>query len=522
MPEFTMPHTSRPLIALLAISLLSACGGGDDDAAVIAPTPPPQRGALLESPPPRLAQYSTNELLAMLADSAFSEEVLQLVLTPKCAVDVHQLKYQTVDPAGTLTPASGALMIPNGSDPACQGARPIVLYAHGTSTDRAFNIADLSNADNGEGLLIAAVFAAEGYIVVAPNYVGYDTSTLGYHPYLHGDQQAKDMIDALAAARSALPTSFAPGTTDGGKLFVTGYSQGGYVAMATHRAMQIAGLTVTASAPMSGPYALAAFGDALFEGQVSANSPVNLTLLISGYQHAYGNIYASATDAFEAAYASGIDTLLPSATPLSDLRAQGKLPQDALFNSTPPDPAFASMTPATLPANLAPVFAKGFGTDNLLTNSFRLAYLQDAQAHPDGGFPAVTDGLPPADPANPLRQALKINDQRNWTPTAPMLVCAGNSDPTVFYLNTQLMQDYWAAAAPAAPVTVLDVDSAAGSGDPYATLKAQFTAAKDLVRVDAVLGGASDGGDAAVLDAYHAGLVPPFCLIAVKSFLDAH
>jgi len=176
------------------------------------------------------------------------------------------------------------------------------------------------------------------------------------------------------------------------------------------------------------------------------------------------------------------------------------------------------MTPATSPANLAPVFAKGFGPNHLLTNSFRLAYLQDAQAHPDGGFPTVTDGLPPADPANPLRKALKTNDQRNWTPTAPMLLCAGNSDPTVFYLNTQLMQNYWAAAT---TVTVLDIDSAATTGDPYASLKSEFSAAKDLVRTNAVLGGASDGGDSAVLDAYHVDLVAPFCLAAVKSFFDA-
>jgi hypothetical protein len=42
------------------------------------------------------------------------------------------------------------------------------------------------------------------------------------------------------------------------------------------------------------------------------------------------------------------------------------------------------------------------------------------------------------------------------------------------------------------------------------------------LRASAVLSGASDGGDAAVLSAYHAGLVPPFCLSAVKDFFDAH
>ncbi len=31
---------------------------------------------------------------------------------------------------------------------------------------------------------------------------------------------------------------------------------------------------------MSGPYALSAFGDAIFSGQVSLSAPVNLTLLL--------------------------------------------------------------------------------------------------------------------------------------------------------------------------------------------------------------------------------------------------
>jgi len=61
-------------------------------------------------------------------------------------------------------------MVPTGFDPKCTGARPIVLYAHGTSTDRAFHIASVQGSDNSEGLFLAAFFAAQGYIVVAPNY----------------------------------------------------------------------------------------------------------------------------------------------------------------------------------------------------------------------------------------------------------------------------------------------------------------------------------------------------------------
>jgi hypothetical protein len=90
-----------------------------------------------------------------------------------------------------------------------------------------------------------------------------------------------------------------------------------------------------------------------------------------------------------------------------------------------------------------------------------------------------------------------------------MLLCAGNADPAVLYLNTELMQDYWATAN---PVTVLDIDSAVASSDPYESQKEGFAAAKDLVELI--------GGDEEVLQQYHAGLVAPFCLSAVKSFFD--
>jgi hypothetical protein len=508
------------LACLGAILLLSACGGSGDNTTPSAGSPPPQRGALLKNPPAKLASYSIADLLVKLTDSDAGKLLLQLAYTPKCAIDVYAVQYETVGAVSEATTASGALMVPSGSSEPCAGAHSILLYAHGTATAKTFNIADLSDAANGEGLLLAAVFAAQGYIVVAPNYAGYDTSTLTYHPYLNADQQSKDMIDALTAARTALPTLSGPAVSLSGKLFVAGYSQGGYVAMATHRALQAAKVAVTASAPMSGPYTLAAFGDALFYGDVTLGAPADLTLLTSSYQHAYGNIYSATTDIFEPKYAPGIESLLPSATPISDLYAAAKLPQRALFNSTPPAPEFAQFTPSKTPALLAPVFAMGFGPDNLFLNTYRLAYLQDAQASADGGFPTTTTDLPPAAPQNTLRQALKTNDLRDWTPSTPMLLCAGDEDPTVLYINTQLMLGYWATHVPAGSVGVLDVDSAPTSGDPYSDLKIAFAAAKAVVASAAVIAGATDGGASAVLADYHAGLVPPFCVDAVKSFFD--
>ncbi len=522
------------LIIVLAVSLLAGCGGGSDSSGMLGAgssssggTAASGRGTLLQNPPTMLAMESTADLLLQVTTGAgaqtFGSQALSQVLAisgaPVCDVQVFHIEYNTVGGANESTTASGALMVPSGAGASCQGARPIVLYAHGTSTERNFNIADLTNQQNAEGILLAAFFAARGYIVVAPNYAGYDTSTLTYHPFLVADQQSKDMIDALTAARSALtgmPVS------DNGKLFITGYSQGGYVAMATHRAMQAAAMTVTASGPMSGPYALAAFVDAEFEGEVSGGAPVVATLLLTGYQHSYGNIYAAATDVFAAQYAPGIATLLPSALSRSQIYAAGLLPQTALFDSTPPTVAYAAITPATSPAVLAPVFAQGFGPDGLITNDYRLSFLQDAQANPDGGFPTLTNDLPAAAPSLPWRQALKQNDLRSWAPVAPTLLCGGDQDPEVYFTNTQLMQAYWTAHAPAtAPISVLDLDSGTPSAGVNGSLQSGFQTAKQAVAAAAVLQGATDGGTTAVFEAYHATLVAPFCLAAVINFFNA-
>jgi len=497
------------LLLVVGSLTLAACGGGhdDNDMPAAAPAMPPPRGSLIEAPV-RTTSLTPDTIASALTSAEGGQLLLDLIVAPKCGIDVYQVRYNTVDPAAAATTASGAMMIPTGTDPACQGPRPIVLYAHGTAAQRSLNLADISSEDNLEGLLAATMFTTQGYILIAPNYTGYDTSALTYNPYLNADQEAKDMIDALTAARGALPAS----VTDSGKLFVTGYSQGGHVAMATHKMLQETGAAITASAPMSGPYAVAAFADAVFFGQVTRNTPLFLVFTSTGYQKAYGDVYASPTDLFEARYATGIETLLPSAVPRTQLFAQGSLPRDQLFDSTPPDPSFASITPATAPANLAPIFAQGFGPDHLVTNAFRLAYLQDAQANPDGSFPAVLDNQPAANPTNGLRRAFKRNDLRTWVPTAPVFLCGGADDPTVMFMNTQLIQAYWTANGVTAPVTMLDLESSITSGDPDAARKAGFAAAKAAIE--------ADGGDAAVAEAYHSTLVPPFCLSAVKSFFD--
>ncbi|WP_050983224.1 hypothetical protein [Cupriavidus basilensis] len=487
------------------------------------------RGQLLDQK--TTLRLSAAALSGVLNASDSGRQLLQIAGAPACDLEIVYFRYRTIGGANEPTTASGALMIPSGAR-ACSGPRPALMYAHGTTTYRKFNVADLTQQDPGngdgasEGISVAAMYAAQGYIVVASNYAGYAGSELSYHPYLNANQQAADMIDSLRAARVALGRAGSGrAVRENGKLFITGYSQGGHVAMATHRALQAAGINVTAASTGSGPYAMAATGDALIAGEVDIGSTVFTTLVATSYQNAYGNIYRRPGDLFEAAYARGIEDLLPSLTPIDTLIGNGKLPATALFSPYPPAPQFASLTPPTTaalaPPELLPIFALGFGKGNLVRNSFRLGLLEDALVNPDGAFPYTTVAMAPAaSPAAPLRQAFKRNDLRNWVPRAPVQLCGGRFDPTVFFFNATVQQAYWRnAKVPAGLTSVLDVDApVAGPADPYAPIKQGFALAKATLAAQAVAAGATDGGASAVIEAYHGSLVAPFCMVAARGF----
>jgi hypothetical protein len=513
-----MVKTGGVLCAALAV-WLAGCGSSSQTSPVATST---DRGTLMYNPPVRLASLDAPTLTEQLGATTAGQQLLELAGTPSCGVDFYYIEYWTVGAKGETATASGALMVPTGTSPPCSGPRPIVLYAHGTNPGKTYNIANIADSTNpaySESALVAAVFAAQGYIVVAPNYAGYDISSLPYHPFVNGTQQPMDMMDALTAARAALPNTFTPGTSDNGQLFVTGYSEGGYVAMATVKAMTAAGQTVTASAPMSGPYALEAFGDAVFFGSVNIGSTEFAPFITTSFQAAYGNLYTQPTDIYEPQYAPNMYELLPSNKPIDTLFADGTLPETALFSSTTPVTPSAQLNALlAIPAN--PVFAIGFGTPNLITNDYRVSYASDALTNPDGAVLSIHLPLPPtnvslaANPQNTLRIALKTNDMRAgsfWVPKGPMLMCGGDEDPTVFFdLDTGTMVTYW-AALPAGLITVLDVGAPATANDPFAPLQVAFQA--DIASILAT------SGEVGVAESYHT-TVAPFCTVAARSFFS--
>ncbi len=490
-------------------ALLAGCGGGGGSVEA-------QRGGLTgpatASVALTAAQFSTS-----LAASPTSAPLLQVAGTPVCGIDVRRIEYRTLGGTGESVTASAAVMVPTGSAAACTGARPIVLYAHGTTTDRNFNMASFSatNAATGEATLVAAMYAAQGFIVVAPNYAGHDGSSSSHHPYLNANQQSTDMIDALAAARSALPTITA--LPDSGRLFISGYSQGGYVAMATHRAMQAAGQTVTASAPLSAPSAISMLVDFNFSGAPALGGTIFTPLLSTSWQRQFGNVYANINDIYEAQYSATIDNLLPSTESLTALVTSGRFPAtQALYP--------AGATPGLAVPALAPF---GFyGPNNLIRASYLASSAADIAANrcPGNAFPPTAASLASATPlactpANGFRRAAVANDLRNWTPTRPMLLCGGRDDPTVNFASTQATAGYFgtqfaARGVPASLLTVLDLAAPSpGAGDPFAAARAGFAQAVAATA-------AGPGGAAAVVTSYHGTLVPPFCSAAARGFFQ--
>jgi pimeloyl-ACP methyl ester carboxylesterase len=496
----------RHLYAIAIPFLLAACSGGTTvggtPAGVTSPTPvaAPARGSLIGnavSVPVALPGGVSAATVQPVAMTAFLETAQSGTTAisgpPQCAVSVYRVHYNTIGGAGESTDASAAIMVPSGPGTSCANSRPVLLYAHGTSLQKSYDMADIAN--NTEARLAAAVYAAQGFIVVAPNYTGYGGSSLSYHPYLDQNAQSADMIDALRAARSAFA---AIGAHDSGKLMVTGYSQGGYVALATQRAMQLqAGgeFAVTAAAGMSGPYAISQFGDQLFGGAPRDGATVVVPMIINAGQHAGAGLYKATGDIYENQYAGGIADLIPGTLGSSDLVNFGKLPATALF-ATDSMPQTAG-------------YAQYFGAGNLVRSVYRSAYLADMAAHP-----CSQDPLSPlaCAPAQALRAWLLRNDLRNYAPGVPLLLCGGDGDPTVPYFNTTSAAAYFHGRG--ANVIELNIDSSLdGINDFFRLPKLGFATAKAALR-------AASGGDA-VASSYHAGLLAPFCMAASRDWFQS-
>ncbi|WP_201535824.1 alpha/beta hydrolase [Psychrobacter ciconiae] len=535
-----LPKSHLKLLSLAMTSSLLLIGCNDDHSETV----------YLPVTPEKISSFTPAKLDSELA--RISPVGKAVTPNAKCGVVVEKISYQTQGSAGEAATATAALMLPSGTASDCQGERPLLLHAHGTATEQSYDFTQVGNEKNQAGFratLMAANFAAQGYVVVVPNYAGYDKSNLSYHPYLNANQQSSEMVTALDSARQVLKEQKSANNPayqsikDSGKLFLTGYSQGGHVAMATARLLESQNRPVTALAPSSGPYALAAFGDAIFSGNVNVGATAFAPLIARSLQPANPKIYNELSDIFATPYDQ---TMLPTQGKFNDLIINGKLPQTALFQAAPTE--FPALDP------ISPPKAFGFADKNyLIRTNYRAQYLMDVEKNPDPLL-AGTGVLPIQKPQNELRKSLQANDLRGFAPTVPTFICGGNQDPTVFYdLNTgsmtAILQQMATDPKKAVNVTVLDVDATNAASRPNnrltligsastntwnvtnvvnsvqsqfaKTIDATSTAAyQQAIQAGATKEYAQKAAQAAVLSSYHGTLASTACTQATREFFD--
>ena len=288
------------LTAVGTAALLAACGGSDTN----------HNGVLLETP----------TVLATVTKAQLDASgLIGLSGAAKCDVQVVPLNYVTPGAKGEASNASGVLLLPTGTG--CTAAAPLVAYAKGTDVQKPHTLANPTDAETG---LLAAMYAGQGYAVVATDYLGFAKSGYSYHPYLHAASEATSVIDSIRAARNAAKVLNA---SLNGKVMLTGYSQGGHSSMAAHREIEknLSGeITVVAGAHLAGPYNLS--GSMKLTDAI-AGYQFFVPYLVTAWQKIYGNLYSDVKAAFKAPYSDYIETLLPNPTlNYTTLITSGKLP----------------------------------------------------------------------------------------------------------------------------------------------------------------------------------------------------
>lgn len=239
-------------------------------------------------------------------------------------VDLWKLEYETPDASGAPVTASGLLALPQGLDKAA----PLLSYQHGT-LHRWNEAPSMSEALDYTATL---AMASTGYIAQAPDFIGFGSSR-GLHPYVHAATEASAVIDMLRATRTYLNQNSIDWND---QLFLVGYSQGGHATMATHRELEANysdEFTVTASAPMAGPYDMSGTMLDLLLSSEPYDSPNYLPYLIFGYNLAY-NWFSSPKDVFTEPYNETLPPLFDGESTGSQIdAAMPNVPRDILLPS---------------------------------------------------------------------------------------------------------------------------------------------------------------------------------------------
>ncbi|MVM34632.1 prolyl oligopeptidase family serine peptidase [Spirosoma sp. HMF4905] len=170
-----------------------------------------------------IGEYTTDQLR-----SRFSGANTALQLFIRYGIKAYRLEYTTTNTDGTSIKASGALIIPTVTT-----AVPLLSMQHGTITSE--NDAPSNFGTGSEAYSFGSVFASQGYIIAAPDYIGYGASKDLPHTYEQRNGLATASLDMLRATRDFLSDQ---GTNWDKRLFIAGYSEGGYATLSLQKKIE--------------------------------------------------------------------------------------------------------------------------------------------------------------------------------------------------------------------------------------------------------------------------------------------
>ncbi|MGI4883814.1 MAG: alpha/beta hydrolase family protein [Janthinobacterium lividum] len=208
--KITALRPGRWLLLALLVTGLGSCRKQDD-----APTPavPSGQELFVSATPVITAPKAQLQALAVVA--GFAAFVPQL----KYDVKFYKFLYKTTY-KGQLLQVSGMLGVPQGTP-----APPALLSAqHGTMFRQADSPSNFPATYTGFEL-----FASTGFITLIPDFIGLGVSSGVVQPFYDKPTSAGAVVDMVKAVQYYLgqqAVAFSP------RLFLVGYSEGGYVTMA--------------------------------------------------------------------------------------------------------------------------------------------------------------------------------------------------------------------------------------------------------------------------------------------------
>ncbi|WP_240735066.1 S9 family peptidase [Hymenobacter sp. UV11] len=270
-----LPLLRRTGALWLSAALLAApaCQKATPDPATATPT----AAATVLTGSTLIGEYSA----ATLASRAQGVPLVAALV--KYPIKVYRLTYRTLTPAGQETTASGAVLVP-----VAPMALPVLSYQHGTLLPSSEGQAPSYYAQGSDVWSLVSLLASTGYVVSAPDYLGYGASEALPHPYEHAASLASTSADMLRAAREFCQQQ---GVQVNQKNFLLGYSEGGYATMALHKYLQekfAPTLPVTASAPGAGAYHKTAFARYILQ----STQPLSFLSTYVWVLRTYDQVYA--------------------------------------------------------------------------------------------------------------------------------------------------------------------------------------------------------------------------------------